>query len=73
MAKCTPAKHKAAASHRAAEKKYVAKNPEKHRAAVKKSELKHHGKVLARKRAARKQDSSGGKSSGGKMGRPREC
>ena len=62
---------KGAASHRAAQNKYVAKNKAKHAAAVKKSYQKNKSKVLAQKKKARAAGKKGG--GGGKGGRPRVC
>lgn len=63
-----------AAKHRAAQNRYVAKDPAKQRRRVKKSEKANAAKVAARKKRARASAKRKGGSGGSKKtGRPRKC
>jgi hypothetical protein len=59
-----------ASGHRKAQNKYVAKNPERQRQAVRKSYKRHRSSVLASKRQAR---ASGRSGKSRRVGAPRKC
>jgi hypothetical protein len=69
------------AKHRAAQKRYVAKNPGKQRARVARHYQENASRIKAEKRKQRKADGGKGKAGAGggggggqrKQGRPREC
>jgi hypothetical protein len=76
--RCTPKQHAAAASHRAAEAKWVRKNKSKHQAAARAYYHKNKAKVKAQRKAAKTashqaQLKARRRSYGGNIGRPREC
>lgn len=75
---CTPAEHKAKASHRKAEAKYVKRNKAKHNAAAKAYYRKNKAKVKAQRKVAKTSKhkaevAAKRRKYGGNRGRPREC
>jgi hypothetical protein len=79
QARCTPAEHKRATSHRKAEAKYVRKNLNKHRKAARDYYHKNKAKIKARRKLAKTKKHQAelkakrSRYGGSKRGRPREC
>jgi hypothetical protein len=76
--RCSPAEHKALASHRKAEAKYVRKNKQKHGAAARAYYHKNKAKIRAQRRLAKTAKhkaivAARRRAYGGNRGRPRTC